>query len=95
MMCNGPFWLQEEGFDTVDANRQLGLPDDAREYSSVMNILKDLRISSVKLIVRVMPLTCLRQACAPCKHTPACCCMVTITCNIQVSESQQTNRNAV
>ena len=44
--------LQEEGYDTVDANRALGLPDDAREYSSVLNILKDLQIESVQLIVR-------------------------------------------
>jgi hypothetical protein len=49
---------QEEGFDTVDANRQLGLPDDAREYSSVLNILKDLDIKSIQLIVRFVP-TCL------------------------------------
>jgi len=42
--------LQEEGFDTVDANRALGLPDDCREYSSVLNILKDLRIGSIQLM---------------------------------------------
>lgn len=45
--------LQEEGYDTVDANRALGLPDDSREYSSVLNILKDLQIKSVQLIVRL------------------------------------------
>ena len=44
--------LQEEGLDTVDANRALGLPDDCREYSSVKNILKDLRIKSIRLMVR-------------------------------------------
>lgn len=44
--------MQEKGFDTVDANRQLGLPDDAREYTSVKNILSELNISSIKLIVR-------------------------------------------
>ncbi|CAK0785930.1 hypothetical protein CVIRNUC_009143 [Coccomyxa viridis] len=42
--------LQEEGLDTVDANRALGLPDDCREYSSVKNILKDLRIKSIRLM---------------------------------------------
>ncbi|CAD7697075.1 unnamed protein product, partial [Ostreobium quekettii] len=42
--------LQEEGLDTVDANRALGLPDDCREYSSVANILRDLRIKSIRLM---------------------------------------------
>jgi GTP cyclohydrolase II len=41
---------QELGFDTVDANRHLGLPDDAREYDAVRDILNDLRISSIKLM---------------------------------------------
>ena len=55
--------VQEKGYDTVDANRKLGLPDDAREYSSVMNILKDLNIKSVRLIVRtptMQPQSCLQ-----------------------------------
>ena len=43
--------LQEEGLDTVDANRALGLPDDCREYSSVRNILSDLEIKSIRLMV--------------------------------------------
>jgi hypothetical protein len=47
--------VQEKGFDTVDANRELGLPDDAREYSSVVNIVKDLDIRSIKIIVRPLP----------------------------------------
>ncbi|CAL5228412.1 g11542 [Coccomyxa viridis] len=42
--------LQEEGLDTVDANRALGLPDDCREYSSVRNILSDLDIKSIRLM---------------------------------------------
>jgi GTP cyclohydrolase II len=42
--------LQEGGLDTVDANRALGLPDDAREYSSVAAILADLGIASVRLM---------------------------------------------
>lgn len=42
--------LQEQGLDTVDANRALGLPDDCREYTSVRNILKDLRVQSIQLI---------------------------------------------
>ncbi|EFJ51564.1 hypothetical protein VOLCADRAFT_116428, partial [Volvox carteri f. nagariensis] len=42
--------LQEQGLDTVDANRALGLPDDCREYSSVRNMLADLGIKSIRLI---------------------------------------------
>uniref|UniRef100_A0A7S3VHN9 GTP cyclohydrolase II n=1 Tax=Dunaliella tertiolecta TaxID=3047 RepID=A0A7S3VHN9_DUNTE len=42
--------LQEEGLDTVDANRALGLPDDCREYTSVRNILLGLGIKSIQLI---------------------------------------------
>lgn len=42
--------LQEQGLDTVDANRALGLPDDCREYTSVLNILNDLRIESIRLM---------------------------------------------
>jgi GTP cyclohydrolase II len=43
--------MQEEGLDTVDANRALGLPDDCREYTSVHNILTDLDVKSVRLMV--------------------------------------------
>lgn len=41
---------QEMGLDTVDANRHLGLPDDAREYTAVRDILDDLKISSLRLM---------------------------------------------
>jgi GTP cyclohydrolase II len=41
---------QETGLDTVDANRHLGLPDDAREYDSVRDILADLNIKSIRLL---------------------------------------------
>jgi len=41
---------QESGLDTVDANRHLGLPDDAREYNSVRDILEDMNIKSIKLL---------------------------------------------
>lgn len=43
--------LQEQGLDTVDANRALGLPDDCREYTSVRNILRDLHVQSIQLMV--------------------------------------------
>ena len=42
--------LQEEGFDTLDANIALGLPADARDYGAAYGILKDLGISSVRLL---------------------------------------------
>jgi GTP cyclohydrolase II len=42
--------LQEQGYDTVDANLQLGLPDDAREYDSAAAILRALGVNSVRLM---------------------------------------------
>lgn len=42
--------LQEQGLDTVDANRKLGLPDDARSYDCVEEILNHMKIQSIKLI---------------------------------------------
>jgi GTP cyclohydrolase II len=42
--------LQEQGLDTVDANRALGLPDDAREYHAAKAILADMRIQSIQLL---------------------------------------------
>ena len=53
--------MQEKGLDTVDANRQLGLPDDAREYTSVRNILADLNVKSVKLMVSLSNLLALEH----------------------------------
>ena len=42
--------LQEEGYDTLDANLQLGLPADARDYGAATAILKDLGVSRVRLL---------------------------------------------
>ncbi|ALK33286.1 GTP cyclohydrolase II [Burkholderia plantarii] len=42
--------LQEQGRDTVEANRDLGLPDDAREYDSAAAILRILGVTSVRLM---------------------------------------------
>lgn len=42
--------LQEQGLDTVDANRALGLPDDARHYRDAAHILNDLGIKSIRLM---------------------------------------------
>jgi GTP cyclohydrolase II len=42
--------LQEQGLDTVDANRALGLPDDARSYSDAALILDNLGIKQISLL---------------------------------------------
>ncbi|HWH96812.1 MAG TPA: 3,4-dihydroxy-2-butanone-4-phosphate synthase [Pseudolysinimonas sp.] len=42
--------LQEDGLDTLDANLQLGLPADARDYGAATAILKDLGLTSVRLL---------------------------------------------
>lgn len=42
--------LQAEGADTVDANRMLGLPDDARRYDMAAAILAELGIVSIALL---------------------------------------------
>jgi 3,4-dihydroxy 2-butanone 4-phosphate synthase / GTP cyclohydrolase II len=42
--------LQEQGFDTLDANLALGLPADARDYGAAVAILDDLGIDSVRLL---------------------------------------------
>lgn len=42
--------LQEKGHDTVDANRLLGLPDDARRYEAAAGILTDLGVKSIRLM---------------------------------------------
>lgn len=44
------YHLQESGYDTLDANLALGLPADARDYGAATGILKDLGISSLRLL---------------------------------------------
>jgi len=42
--------LQEDGLDTLDANLALGLPADARDYGAAYGILKDIGLTSVRLL---------------------------------------------
>jgi 3,4-dihydroxy 2-butanone 4-phosphate synthase/GTP cyclohydrolase II len=42
--------LQEQGFDTVDANVELGLPVDNREYGIGAQILVDLGVTTMRLM---------------------------------------------
>lgn len=42
--------LQDEGHDTVEANRLLGLPVDARRYEDAAWVLRDLGIERLRLI---------------------------------------------
>jgi 3,4-dihydroxy 2-butanone 4-phosphate synthase/GTP cyclohydrolase II len=42
--------LQEQGRDTVDANLELGLPNDSREYGIGAQILVDLGITTMRVI---------------------------------------------
>ncbi len=42
--------LQDRGYDTVDANLALGLPSEAREYGAAVSILRDLGVTSVRLM---------------------------------------------
>ena len=45
------YHLQEEqGLDTVDANTMLGFPPDLRDYSIAAQILKGLRVGSIRLL---------------------------------------------
>jgi GTP cyclohydrolase II len=44
------YQLQGDGHDTIDANRLLGLPDDARDYGAAAAMLEHLGVHSVRLI---------------------------------------------
>ncbi len=44
------YQLQDLGADTVDANTELGLPVDAREYSTGAQMLTDLGVYSLRLL---------------------------------------------
>jgi 3,4-dihydroxy 2-butanone 4-phosphate synthase/GTP cyclohydrolase II len=42
--------LQDNGVDTVDANLELGLPADAREYTNAAQMLADLGVRSIRVL---------------------------------------------
>jgi 3,4-dihydroxy 2-butanone 4-phosphate synthase/GTP cyclohydrolase II len=44
------YQLQDGGRDTVDANLDLGLPADARHYGTATQVLRDLGVSTVRLM---------------------------------------------
>lgn len=44
------YLLQEEGYDTVEANLELGFQDDSRSYSDAIGVLRHLRQQPVTLI---------------------------------------------
>lgn len=42
--------LQEEGFNTLEANQHLGFKGDEREYAEAVEVLKSMGITSIQLI---------------------------------------------
>jgi GTP cyclohydrolase II len=44
------YGLQEQGYDTVEANIALGFRDDERDYSVAAHMLQSLKVKSIKLI---------------------------------------------
>ena len=44
------YGLQEQGYDTVEANLALGFRDDERDYSVAAHMLESLHVKSIKLI---------------------------------------------
>lgn len=54
--------LQDDGLDTVDANRHLGFEDDLRSYEAVEYILADM---GIKVGTHVVSLGEVEKVCAP------------------------------
>ena len=45
-----PYQLQDRGLDTVEANVQLGLPADRRDYGVGAHILRDLGLRQLRIL---------------------------------------------
>jgi 3,4-dihydroxy 2-butanone 4-phosphate synthase / GTP cyclohydrolase II len=46
----GAYALQDEGYDTIEANHKLGFDSDLRNYEPAVKILKEWKINRVRLI---------------------------------------------
>lgn len=44
------YQLQEQGYDTVEANHQLGFPDDLRDYAVSAQMLRDIGVHKINLL---------------------------------------------
>jgi len=55
--------LQDQGFDTVEANHRLGFEDDERDFRLGADILKSLGFSSVRLLTNNPKKVAMMQAC--------------------------------
>ncbi len=42
--------LQEQGYDTLEANEHLGYPADARDYSCALEVLREMGITAARLL---------------------------------------------
>jgi GTP cyclohydrolase II len=55
--------LQDQGFDTVEANHRLGFEDDERDFRIGANILKELGFSRVRLMTNNPRKVAMMQGC--------------------------------
>lgn len=44
------YQIQDKGYDTVEANHQLGFPDDLRNYVMASHVLRYLQVDSIRLL---------------------------------------------